>query len=102
VNFLGAELELASFAQSNERVEFATVRVSRRKLIQFVDNAGNSIRAISHPLVAGGDPQHCFVRIAVQELLSDCPTFVGTRPVVIGVTVTRFTHDTISISLLLC
>jgi hypothetical protein len=76
--------------------------MSRRKLIQFVDNASNSVRAIGHPLVAGGDPQHCYVRIAFQELLSDCPTFVGPRLVVIGVTVTRFTHDTISILLLLC
>src|SRR5262245_17391860 len=67
--------------------------MSRRKLIQFVDNAGNSVRAISHPLVAGGDSHHCTVRIAIQKLPSDCPTFVGTRSVMVGVTVTRFTHD---------
>src|SRR5262245_51660011 len=72
--------------------------MSRRKLIQFVDNAGNSVRAISHPLVAGGDSHHCTVRIAIQKLPSDCPTFVGTRSVMVGVTVTRFTHDTISCS----
>src|SRR5262245_21210764 len=72
--------------------------MSRRKLIQFVDNAGNSVRAISHPLVAGGNSHHCTVRIAIQKLPSDCPTFVGTRSVMVGVTVTRSTHDTISCS----
>src|SRR5262245_44302813 len=72
--------------------------MSRRKLIQFVDNAGNSVRAISHPLVAGGNSHHCTVRIAIQKLPSDCPTFVCTRSVMVGVTVTRSTHDTISCS----
>jgi len=72
--------------------------MSRRQLIQFVDAASNSVRAISHPLVAGGDSQHCIVRLAIQKLPSNCPTFVGARSVMMGVTVTRFTHDTISCS----
>jgi len=94
----GAGRRKASFAQSNDRSEFAAARMSRRKLIQFLDNGGNFVRAISHPLVAGGNFQHCLVRITIQKLPSNCPTFVGTRSVMIGVTVTRFTHDTISCS----
>src|SRR5262245_21996476 len=73
----------------------------RPNFIRFVDDAGSIVRAIGHPLVVGRDFQHFLARIVVQESLSDCPTFLGTRPIVIGVTEARFTHDTISCSSLL-